>query len=345
MFNEQLRERLALALAKKPQPSRKVVDLRPAPASTPAPAPSAPPPARLVSTPAPLPAAKSTHEINTSGGKVWIIPKLTPEMATELLKHQHPGQRPISENHVEAIARSMSSGTYVWTGDPVRFDRNNLLIDGQHRLTAVVLSNVTLEDVLCVKVSDDEVHKYIDTAGKSRSSADIRRFLGQRQLNSSVVAAVAMEFCDFKQENRTQLTKVEVNELVETCEYVQDLLDLVHTGKSSVKLTAAGLAAALRCMRANHEQSLVFFRAVCSNNHTIDGEFQPVIKLTIDWLMRESTSRSASRSSKAVGDVRASASNFVVANKLIRAYNAWRLGENLSILQAGRTDKIHVPVS
>lgn len=278
-------------------------------------------------------------ELKVEHGAVWILEVLTPDMAQEFLDKQHPGQRTLRANHVDALTRSMASGTYVWTGDPIRFDEKNQLIDGQHRLTAVVRSEVTLREVLCVRVSDAEVHKYIDTSIKTRSAADIRRFLGQKQVSGSIVAAIALEFCDFKKSNRVLLTRVEVNELAETCEYMNELIELSGLSRGRVKLTAVGLGVALRCMRRNYDKSMQFFRAVCSNSYMIDGEFHPIIKMTIDWLIRESQARTVTRGA----DQRAGLEDLAVANKLLRAYNAWRNRENITKLQQPKNDDLIIP--
>jgi hypothetical protein len=282
------------------------------------------------------------QELVTAGGKIWVVKELTPAIAAEMLKHQHPGQRPIREQHMAAIARSMLSGTYAWTGDPIRFDSQDRLIDGQHRLSAVVKADETLYDVLCVRVLDDEVHKYIDTAIKTRSANDLRRFLGQRSIGGAVVAAVALDFADFNSNHRQMLTRVETNELVESCEFLDELLELNNKSqKNNVKMTAASLGVALRCMRLNKVQALLFFRNVCANNHVIDDVYQPVIKLTIDWLVREKQARAVKRDSGS----RAAADDFTVANKLIRAYNAWRLGEKITKLQTPKnSDELLVPL-
>jgi hypothetical protein len=329
MFNDSMKTKLEKFRSKKPE--RRIV--------------TAATRLKTVSAATENPASKglAQQELLTAGGKVWIVKELTPAIAAEMLKHQHPGQRSIREKHMDAIARSMLSDTYVWTGDPIRFDGDNQLIDGQHRLSAVVKSGVTLHDVLCVRVLDDEVHKYIDTAVKPRSANEMRRFLGQRQLGGSVVAAVALEFCDFKHQNRAMLTKVEVNELVESCEFLEELVEINgKANRTNVKLTAASLGVALRCMRLNRVQAAIFFRAISTNTHTIDDVYQPVLKLTIDWLVREGQARATK---KRDSQLRAAADDFTLANKLIRAYNAWRLGEKLTKLKTSTSsDELLVPL-
>lgn len=48
--------------------------------------------------------------------------------------------RPVSNGHVDKLARSMSDGEWYETHQGIAFDVNGMLIDGQHRLLAIVKS-------------------------------------------------------------------------------------------------------------------------------------------------------------------------------------------------------------
>jgi hypothetical protein len=281
--------------------------------------------------PTPL-AVEAPHKqsgLETAGGSVWIIAELTPQVAEKMLANQHPNQRKLREIHVLTIANDMEKGTYKWTGDPIRFDLKGRLIDGQHRLSAVVLSGATLRDVVAVRVNDDEVSAYIDTNARPRSLHDIRKFNGQRSLSGPVIAGIIMDACDFKPHSRDILSKAEQNSIIEGCQYVDELQHF-HNISRVLRLTAPHHASILRCLRANREAACIFFEAVCRNEHSINDEYQPMVKLLVDWLGRHRELRT--------GKVRnngALLENKAVASKMIRAYNAWREGAVLAKLQAG----------
>lgn len=61
----------------------------------------------------------------------WV----TPDLMAEWLKTSAPN-RNIRPRRVESISRDMGAKKYVFTGDPIIFDENDELIDGQHRLHA-----------------------------------------------------------------------------------------------------------------------------------------------------------------------------------------------------------------
>lgn len=298
--------------------------------------PVAPAPARRVVEP---PAPKVNTSLEVSGGKIWIIAELTPLLAEKFLANQHPGQRSLREAHVLMIAKSMEAKKYKWTGDPIRFDRFDRLIDGQHRLTAVALSGVTLKDVIAVRVEDDEVSSYLDTTVKPRSLVDVRRFNQQKTVSQTVIAAILMDYTQYSPNARAQLSKPEQNEIVEACEYLDELAELYKAGGARTGITAAHLSAMYACVKVNRDAAMVFFDAVCRNEHSIDGKYEPMVKLLADWLIQDRDRRKGSiKSDRGRGSTIDNSVEKMVAYKIIRAYNAWRLGETPLKLQVG--DKI-----
>lgn len=66
---------------------------------------------------------------------------------------------------VKMYADEMAQGRWIANGDSIRFDRNGVLIDGQHRLKAIIKSGVPQEFVV-VEDLDPECVKTIDIAHK-----------------------------------------------------------------------------------------------------------------------------------------------------------------------------------
>ena len=69
------------------------------------------------------------------------IVTITPEMAVELLKHNH-GNRKINRANVRRIADDMLTGAYKLNGETLKLYEDGSLADGQHRLNACILANV-----------------------------------------------------------------------------------------------------------------------------------------------------------------------------------------------------------
>ncbi|WP_278400474.1 hypothetical protein [Stutzerimonas kunmingensis] len=95
---------------------------------------------------------------------------ISPEQARQWL-NLNIGNRPASQAHVAKLERSIREGKWKMTGDPIRFSKTGKLIDGQHRLQAILNSGSTVQ---CVVMRDleDEIFNVIDS-GKSRQKSDI----------------------------------------------------------------------------------------------------------------------------------------------------------------------------
>ena len=63
---------------------------------------------------------------------------VTPEIAQEFLERNH-NNRKIKPRKVDKFAYQLSQGQWITNGDTIRFDVKGTLIDGQHRLKAVVI--------------------------------------------------------------------------------------------------------------------------------------------------------------------------------------------------------------
>lgn len=64
---------------------------------------------------------------------------ITPELATAYLA-TNKNNRPINNNLVKQMIRDIQSGSFALTHQGIAFDEEGNLVDGQHRLTAIVLA-------------------------------------------------------------------------------------------------------------------------------------------------------------------------------------------------------------
>src|SRR5215471_7565954 len=124
---------------------------------SPSPSPSASPSPDPV--PKPKPARKYTRKLDT------II--LSPERAAELLEH-NSYNRPLSQPHVERIARQIRDGKWKFNGDTIKISTNGDVLDGQHRLWAVLEAKKAIETVIVYGIERD-AFATIDTIRKHRS--------------------------------------------------------------------------------------------------------------------------------------------------------------------------------
>lgn len=101
---------------------------------------------------------------------------VTPQMATEWLDMNH-NNRAVSQTRVDAFARVMKAGGWRVNNQAIAFDVDGNLIDGQHRLWAIVEAKMTVRISVAHNVSKDAI-KTIDRGG-TRSIGEVLRREGE----------------------------------------------------------------------------------------------------------------------------------------------------------------------
>lgn len=87
------------------------------------------------------------------------IEKITPEIAAEYLKVNVKNYRKLQRSVMKRYAEDMKAGRWQMNGEPIVFDNNGMLKNGQHRLAAVILSGVTVE-MTVIRGIDESVTAY-----------------------------------------------------------------------------------------------------------------------------------------------------------------------------------------
>lgn len=101
--------------------------------------------------------------------------KMSPKMAMDLLS-RNDHNRPISKLYVAQLVETINRGDWRANAETIKVAKNGSLLDGQHRLQAIVNSGKTVP-VLLAEGVDDDVFDTIDT-GKRRSAADTLGVMG-----------------------------------------------------------------------------------------------------------------------------------------------------------------------
>jgi hypothetical protein len=95
---------------------------------------------------------------------------ITPQMASEMLMRNKLNRR-INQVRLNHYAAMITNGDWQLNGESIKFDNSGNLIDGQHRLNAIIKSNIPINTVVIYGLSEKSFVT-IDT-GKSRTSGDI----------------------------------------------------------------------------------------------------------------------------------------------------------------------------
>jgi hypothetical protein len=115
---------------------------------------------------------------------------ITPAVAAQMLE-MNTANRPLTEGHVLSLSREMMGGRWKINGDMIRISATNNIIDGQHRLHAVVRSGITIQSWVIWGLNDD-VFDTIDV-GKRRTSGDTLSCRGEKNAARLAAALIMIE--------------------------------------------------------------------------------------------------------------------------------------------------------
>jgi hypothetical protein len=101
-----------------------------------------------------------------------IVEIVTPQRAAEYLD-RNCENRPLRKMHIKMLAQEMKQGNWQCTHQGIAFNDKNILIDGQHRLHAIVLADTPVEMQVTRGIKQpDHLSLKIDLAAR-RSAADL----------------------------------------------------------------------------------------------------------------------------------------------------------------------------
>lgn len=190
---------------------------------------------------------------------------VTPAKAEEYLQ-KNPKNRAISPKTVNAYARDMENGDWLDTGESIKFDVRGNLLDGQHRLAAVVRSGCKIR-LSIVRNVVPEARKVMDT-GRRRSVADnLSMDFGVK--NPTQVASAARLILRWRagmirQSTALRITDSEIYEfVVENDPALQVAASYAQKLRRSLPFSLSSVTAAhVETHRVNEEAAKVFWDKV-----------------------------------------------------------------------------------
>ena len=106
---------------------------------------------------------------------------VTPKKALEMLT-TNSGNRRVRDPRVLRYAEDMKQGRWITnTAEPIKISKRGLLLDGQHRLEAIIKSNVSIEMLIAYDL-EDSIFKVLDT-GLARNASDTFKTAGIKHDN------------------------------------------------------------------------------------------------------------------------------------------------------------------
>ncbi len=259
---------------------------------------------------------------------------ITPERAHELLELNH-NNRNLAQRFVDRYASDMAAGLWRDVGDPLRFSKDRLL-DGQHRLHAIIKSGVTLEMWVVNDLQDEDI-TVLDT-GKSRALSDTLRWNGAA--NPSKASPVVRALCVLSHGfNLRDANKTVMSASVLTDFYLQhrDLIDRsVRRGdnvRSRLGLSCGQWATAFGWLGyCGVDDELVdqFYALLAAEGSNLDPG-SPILALRT-WAMK-----------RAINRVNLRRDELLIA--VLKTYNAWIAGVPIKAMRVSPDESLpHVAI-
>ena len=213
---------------------------------------------------------------------------IDPMMAEEMLAYNHPDNRRYREDWVRQIAIDMSNGNFTTNVDAIAFDENGFLVNGQHRLRAIVKSNTAQ---WCLVIYNAPINRKammnIDTHAR-RTIKESYYMAGDRDPVLQSMFSVGLGFLKLEF-GIPRITRAQLRDFIMGN---HDLFErtLVATGRRSHKIkmqsvVAVGVMAAI--INGEDEEALCSFCRVYAKSDITDMQnFEPKHALDLREYMR-----------------------------------------------------------
>jgi len=246
---------------------------------------------------------------------------IDPVMAESMLEKLQSQRRLIS-NHVAFLAREIKEGRWWINGDTLRFSRTRLL-DGQHRLHAVIQAGIGIW-ALVVEEIEDDAYDSIDT-GRNRQAGDVLYGLGYGQ--GFLVAATArfLYYYDKKValDSGFKVSNHEVVETVRKYPFIKFIGEYLTHAKT-MRASSIACALVLISKRVGREQTMFYAEKLA-----IGAELKaddPIRFFRDKWMIQ-----------KAHRDSRTARVIWIAT--CIKTYNAWLSGKKATMAERWASDE------
>jgi hypothetical protein len=281
-----------------------------------------------------IPTTDILNRIKAASAKkeVLLNVKITPEVAKDLLT-VNPSNRHVRREDVRRWTKDMVAGKWVQTGVPILFSWDMKLLDGQHRLIAIMESGTTQIYNIVTGLAP-EAYNVIDT-GRIRTGGDVISDMNFKNYNVMASAIKSQIYWDRYKKLGTNLNQTKVANY-EVKEWVTDVRD-TKLMVLCVEYAANFLSRQAPFLSAS---SWAFLYFILSQRNRTDAEYFVTVFATGEnisrtkesaiYLLREKMiSFSAKKSDWAN---RSSVSFVVKMHYILIAWNLWRSGKKPSEL-------------
>ncbi len=261
---------------------------------------------------------------------------VSPLMAEQWLGKNH-ANRDVRTGHVDRLARDMANGYWRLTGEAIKLDHEGNVLDGQHRLLAIVASQVTVRTLVVFGV--DPAARVVMDSNELRKARDVLKALGYTSTKDLAAAAAAMMTYE-KLGNLSHNWRGTSWTRTEVVNYVEDHPGLVESVKASAtgRRRIPGLTPSAQCAlhyifsRIDEEDNEAFWDQLKSGTNLPAGN--PILLLRNRLHANATSTRKLRRVEQGA--------------LVVKAWNMWRQGQEAKVLSwrpgGANPEKIPTPV-
>lgn len=214
------------------------------------------------------------------------VVKVSPEMALEWLSNQADNRKP-RRGLVDRIARDITEGRWQLNGQALVFDTRGRLLDGQHRLLAIVRAGKSVE-CLVVRGVAKSAFSTMDV-GDPRKGKDVLSILGVPNANRTAAVLRIVWLYEADMLNTTALVQLrptprEIEEVYKNHTGVVDYIRRASSSPISTMLRASPTA--VWYITRGHKKCEEFWNAVAIDGSCERGSAARALR---DRLTRESS--------------------------------------------------------
>jgi hypothetical protein len=248
------------------------------------------------------------------------IVEMTPTVAREIIA-SNSRNRSLRKDYVRMLAGAMKRGEWAVNGEPIQIAEDGTLLNGQHRLEAVIESGVTVP-LLVVRGLPTSAQRTMDS-GTRRNLSDVLALHGESDTtNLAAMLTLLHRYrigARLDNSSRTAPTATEALELLERESAIHDRLVIARKVHRATRMRVS-VTAVLSYLfdEADPGEGERFFEELC----------RPIDELP---------SASALRALRSILDRNRSErtyrlSTYILSGMTIKAFNAWREGRDITLL-------------
>ena len=246
------------------------------------------------------------------------VMNITPDLAKDWLTSNFHN-RNIRPDRVDAMVRDIEAGNWQLTGESIKWTVSNELVDGQHRLAAILKSKKSVESFVVFNLPDSA--KSVIDSGASRSLSDVLNWENESNtalLASSARLGVLYERARLSNTAKFKVTNVEIKEFIKRNPEIRESVQFTNRIKSTVDLYPRVIAFGIWSLsKIDAEKAKIFWENIASGVGLPDGS--PILALILR--LREANRK------------RENISFISQISMVFRTWNWWREGKTLKKMQ------------